>query len=362
MLLLIPERGCDVRDSEAPSSEPIQEIDLDLDDAALIADMVEQVDPHEAAEIARAASVAGLGEIDTLGAYLRGIGRFTLLTAEREVELAKQIEAGELADKRLIGPKSQALTKRRKDEQLRREGERARDEMIQANLRLVVSMARRYRWTGVPLLDLIQEGNIGLMRGVGKFDWRKGFKFSTYATWWIRQAIQRGVADRGRVIRLPVHIHELLLRVGRTRVQQKSELGREPTDEEVAKSAWLPVNRVRELRGLAAHVLSLETPVGTEGDATLGEFVPDEEAGRGYDEVLSGIGRDEVLKVLATLNDRERRIVALRFGLTGEEPLTLEQVGQLFGLTRERIRQLEAKALAKLRHPSRSAALRVEAE
>ncbi|MGH2784624.1 MAG: sigma-70 family RNA polymerase sigma factor [Actinomycetota bacterium] len=297
-------------------------------------------------------------DLDALGAYLKGIGRFSLIDAKREVELAKAIEEGQLAEERLNAtprPKN-----RRQDECLRREGELARTEMIQANLRLVVSMARKYRWTGVPLLDLIQEGNLGLMRGVGKFDWRKGFKFSTYAKWWIRQSIQRGIADRGRVIRLPVHIHELMLRVGRARGQLKAELGREPSDREVARSASVPIDRVLELRGFAANVLSLETPVGYEGDSTIAEFVPDEESEVRYNEVLAGISRDEVIEVIATLNDRERRIIALRFGLTGEEPMTLEQVGSLFDLTRERIRQLEAKALAKLRHPSRSAALRIE--
>ena len=326
----------------------------------------EEFDPDEqpiVTEDLRLNEPAGLEpppDLDALGAYLRGIGRYELLTAEREVELAKMIEAGERADKRLCSAKTQTFKKRRADERVRSTGESAREEMIQANLRLVVSMARRYRWTGMPLLDLIQEGNLGLMRGVVKFDWRKGFKFSTYATWWIRQAIQRGIADRSRVIRLPVHIHEILLQIGRARVTLKGELGREPTDEEVAGYTWLPVERVRELHGMATNVLSLETPVGSEGDATLGEFVPDEEAGQRFEEVLSGIGREEALKVLATLNDRERRIIGLRFGLSGQEPLTLEEVGKHFGLTRERIRQIESKALSKLRHPSRSAALRVD--
>ncbi|MGH2793738.1 MAG: sigma-70 family RNA polymerase sigma factor, partial [Actinomycetota bacterium] len=174
-------------------------------------------------------------DLDALGAYLKGIGRFSLIDAAREVELAKAIEEGQLAHERLKATPRAKIKNRRKDERLRREGEAARTEMIQANLRLVVAMARKYRWTGVPLLDLIQEGNLGLMRGVGKFDWRKGFKFSTYATWWIRQSIQRGIADRGRVIRLPVHIHELMLRVGRARGQLKAELGREPSDREVAR-------------------------------------------------------------------------------------------------------------------------------
>jgi len=346
-----------LRDPDAPTPET-QRDEIDLDDAALLVDLAEHSDQLET-EQPQLTDAERLPDVDALGAYLRGIGRFTLLTAEREVELAKIIEAGERADKRLT-TKKLPISERRKNERLRREGEAAKDEMIQANLRLVVAMARRYRWTGLPLLDLIQEGNIGLMRGVGKFDWRKGFKFSTYATWWIRQAIQRGVADRGRIIRLPVHIHDLLLQVGRAKVALKAELGRDPTDEEVAKWTWLPLDRVRELQGISAHVLSLETPVGADGDATLGEFVPDEASGTRYEEVLAGIGRDETIKVLATLNDRERRIIALRFGLTGQEPLTLEEVGKLFGLTRERIRQLEAKALAKLRHPSRSSALRVE--
>ena len=335
-------------------------VDIDApatEDAPPDLDLIEEPDAPPATEPEYLERPA---DLDALGAYLKGIGRFSLIDAAREVELAKAIEEGQFAHERLNATPRTKIKNRRKDERLRREGEAARTEMIQANLRLVVAMARKYRWTGVPLLDLIQEGNLGLMRGVGKFDWRKGFKFSTYATWWIRQSIQRGIADRGRVIRLPVHIHELMLRVGRARGQLKAELGREPSDREVARSASVPLDRVLELRGLAANVLSLETPVGYEGDSTIAEFVPDAASDVRYDEVLAGISRDEVIEVIATLNDRERRIIALRFGLTGEEPMTLEQVGNLFDLTRERIRQLEAKALAKLRHPSRSAALRIE--
>ena len=331
-------------DLDAPTTEVApEEVELD-----------EEVEPILPGDVERPA------ELDALGAYLKGIGRYSLIAASREVELAKLIEAGVRAEQRIEIGKKVSVRDRRKDERVAREGDLARIEMIQANLRLVVAIARKYHWTGIPLLDLIQEGNIGLMRGVTKFDWRKGFKFSTYATWWIRQAIQRGVADRGRVIRLPVHIHELVMQVGRARSTLKAELGREPTNREIAAFASIPIDRVRDIQGLAPHVLSLETPVGFEGESTLGDYVPDDASDDRYDDVLNGISRDEAMKVIATLNDRERRIISLRFGLTGEEPMTLEQVGNLFGLTRERIRQLEAKALSRLRHPSRSASLRVE--
>jgi len=334
----------------AGTTREVDEEELALDGAG-VADLLDSITPTETERPA---------DIDTLGAYLHGVGRYPLLTAEREIQLAKAIEAGERAAKRIASTRKRDANGRRKDERLRDAGDRAKDEMITANLRLVIAMARKYRWTGLPLLDLIQEGNIGLMRGVDKFDWRKGFKFSTYATWWIRQAIQRGIADRSRVIRLPVHVHELLLQIGRAKIQLEGTLGREPTDGEIARVTWLPVDRIRELRRLGWHAMSLETRVGERGDTTIGEFVPDGAAEVRYDDVLAGIGREEMMKVLATLNDRERRIIAMRFGLTGEEPLTLEQVGNHFGLTRERIRQIESKALAKLRHPSRSSALQIQ--
>jgi len=269
---------------------------------------------------------------DALGTYLREIGRHPLLTAAEEVALAKLIEKGD-------GP--------------------ATVRMVSSNLRLVVSIARRYRSTGIPLLDLIQEGNLGLLRAVEKFDWRKGFKFSTYATWWIRQAIQRGIADRGRTVRLPVHIHEQLVRLRRERRELEATLGREATPDELARAADMPVTRVLQLLGAGMAPISLETPVGDSGDSTIGDFVSDEKDEL-FGDVMRAVGRQELERALSTLPERERMILALRFGLTGEEPMTLERIGERFGLTRERIRQLEAKALAKLRHPSRSGALLVQ--
>jgi RNA polymerase primary sigma factor len=266
---------------------------------------------------------------DALGTYLREIGRHPLLTAADEVALAKRIEKGD---------------------------EEATVRMVSSNLRLVVSIARRYRSTGVPLLDLIQEGNLGLLRAVEKFDWRKGFKFSTYATWWIRQAIQRGVADRGRTVRLPVHIHEQLVRLRRERRELEATLGREATPDELARAAGMSTARVLQLLGAGLAPVSLETPVGDSGETTIGDFVSDEREEL-FTDVMRTVGRMELERALSTLPDRERMILALRFGLTGEEPMTLERIGERFGLTRERIRQLEAKALAKLRHPSRSGAL-----
>ncbi|MGH2830356.1 MAG: sigma-70 family RNA polymerase sigma factor, partial [Actinomycetota bacterium] len=227
--------------------------ELELDDAELLAEAAEEIEPVEddAPVVIKPDDADRLGDLDALGTYLREIGRYPLLNAAQEVELAKRIENGTKSVKRLAKGDGLTPAKKRELDRTQRDGEAAKHDMVQANLRLVVSIARRYRATGIPLLDLVQEGNIGLMRAVDKFDWRKGFKFSTYATWWIRQAIQRGIADRGRAIRLPVHVHELLVRVRRARAELEAQYGREATDDEVARSARLPVARVRELRGLA---------------------------------------------------------------------------------------------------------------
>ena len=297
--------------------------------------------------------------VDGLRTYLRDIGRYRLLTAAEEIALAKRIHSGNRAAIRLKAGGAISSSRRRALSRTCRDGAKAKDSMIQANLRLVVSIARRYQATGVPLLDLIQDGNIGLIHTVDKFDWRRGFKFSTYATWWIRQAIQRGLADRGRTIRLPVHINEEMMRMQRAR-RDLMGLGREPTDQELGDAMLMSTNQVRGLRVLSRGVMSLETPVGEDGEATVGEFVADDTSEQRFEEVLTAIGATEIEHVLSTLPTREHVILALRFGLNGEEPLTLEQVGRRFGLTRERIRQLEAKALVRLRHPSRSMALRLE--
>ena len=297
------------------------------------------------------------GHVDSIGAYLREIGRYPLLTAAEEVALSKRIERGVRATTRLASGNVRDATARAGLERRVRDAADARDRMIRSNLRLVVAIARRYRSTGMPFLDLIQEGNLGLIRAVEKFEWRRGFKFSTYATWWIKQAVQRGVADRGRVIRLPVHIHDMLLRVRKARGELEGRLGREATDDEIAAGSRVTPQRVQDLQNLSAPPLSLDLPTGTEGTSTLSAILHDPTADDGFGDLFRDIQRGDVMRVLGTLSEREKVILMLRFGITGEIPMTLEEVGKQFGLTRERIRQIEGKALAKLRHPSRSAVL-----
>jgi len=273
----------------------------------------------------------GISLDDPVRMYLKEIGRVPLLKAEEEIDLAKRIEAGE---------------------------EVARRQLVEANLRLVVSIAKRYVGRGMLFLDLIQEGNLGLMKAVEKFDYRKGYKFSTYATWWIRQAITRAIADQARTIRIPVHMVETINKLIRISRQLLQELGREPTAEEIAEEMDLEPERVREIMKISQEPVSLETPIGEEEDSHLGDFIPDEEAREPADAASFALLKGQLEDVLHTLTPREEKVLRLRFGLDDGRARTLEEVGQVFGVTRERIRQIEAKALRKLRHPKRSSALK----
>jgi RNA polymerase primary sigma factor len=299
------------------------------------------------------------GEADLVRMYLREIGQYPLLTDKQEVELAQAIEGGERAKQRLAkeAAKMSARTVERVEQDLD-SGRAARRRFIQSNLRLVVSIARRYQGMGLPLLDLIQEGNLGLMRAVEKFDWRKGFKFSTYATWWIRQAITRAIADTARTIRIPVHMVEAVQKVRKIQEELLDKLGREPLIEEIAKEAGFPPDKVQEIFRIMPEPVSLETPVGEDEETELLHFIEDATAEAPAETALASMLQEDLRSVLDTLSERERRVLELRFGLADGRPRTLEEIGKEFNLTRERIRQIEAKALAKLRHPSAPAKLK----
>ncbi|MGI9606030.1 MAG: RNA polymerase sigma factor RpoD [Acidimicrobiales bacterium] len=297
---------------------------------------------------------------DSTRVYLKEIGRVPLLTSAEEVRLASRVAKGMKAEEELaLHAAAETLDsieagRRSLLERHVRTGDAAKNDLTQANLRLVVSIAKRYSGRGIPLLDLIQEGNLGLMRAVEKFDHQKGFKFSTYATWWIRQAITRAIADQARTIRIPVHMVEVMSRVRREQRRLTQEWGREPTMDELAEACDLPATKVEELLKIAQDPLSLDTPVGTEEDTSLADFVEDGQAVRPADAATRKMLGDEVNKVLGSLSPREQEVVKLRFGLDDGRPRTLEEVGRTFGVTRERIRQIESKTLAKLRHPQRS--------
>jgi RNA polymerase primary sigma factor len=292
----------------------------------------DDVEPEEEEEPEREVAVPdGVAIDDPVRMYLKEIGRVPLLTAEEEVELAKRIEAGD---------------------------ESAKRELAEANLRLVVSIAKRYVGRGMLFLDLIQEGNLGLIKAVEKFDYRKGYKFSTYATWWIRQAITRAIADQARTIRIPVHMVETINKLIRVQRQLLQEFGREPLPEEIAKEMGITVERVREILKVAQEPVSLETPIGEEEDSHLGDFIEDEDAPAPAEAAGYQLLKEQLEEVLDTLTNREEKVLRLRFGLTDGRARTLEEVGQVFGVTRERIRQIEAKALRKLRHPTRSKKLK----
>nr|WP_209020201.1 RNA polymerase sigma factor [Saccharomonospora xinjiangensis] len=299
---------------------------------------------------------------DSVRAYLKQIGKVALLNAEEEVELAKRIEAGLYAAERLRVAEEEGeklSTQMRRDlKWIVRDGERAKSHLLEANLRLVVSLAKRYTGRGMAFLDLIQEGNLGLIRAVEKFDYTKGFKFSTYATWWIRQAITRAMADQARTIRIPVHMVEVINKLGRIQRELLQDLGREPTPEELAKEMDISPEKVLEIQQYAREPISLDQTIGDEGDSQLGDFIEDSEAVVAVDAVSFTLLQDQLQSVLQTLSEREAGVVRLRFGLTDGQPRTLDEIGQVYGVTRERIRQIESKTMSKLRHPSRSQVLR----
>ncbi|MGO9143460.1 MAG: RNA polymerase sigma factor RpoD [Streptosporangiaceae bacterium] len=318
-------------------------------------------DPDEAPRAASYADTARRAVTsDLVRIYLREIGRVPLLTADDEVQLAKSIEAGLFAEEKLqggyaaVGPNGAQLAEYAL---VAADGLQAKQRLIEANLRLVVSIAKRYIGRGLVFLDLIQEGNLGLIRAVEKFDYTKGYKFSTYATWWIRQAITRAIADQARTIRIPVHMVETINKMARIQRQLHQDLGREATPDEVAAEMGLPVERVAEIQRIAQEPVSLQSPIGEE-DSDLGDFIEDADAVVPMEAAAFIMLQDQLDQVLDNLSLREQRIIQLRFGLTDGHPRTLEEVGREFGVTRERIRQIESKTLAKLRHPSRAQMLR----
>jgi RNA polymerase nonessential primary-like sigma factor len=298
---------------------------------------------------------------DLVRVYLNGIGRTALLTAEQEVDLAKRIEAGVFAQHMLESNKRLSTQRRVDLKMIVRDGNRARNHLLVANLRLVVSLAKRYTGRGMPLLDLIQEGNLGLIRAVEKFDYTKGFKFSTYATWWIRQAISRGMADQGRTIRLPVHLVEQVNKLSRLKRELHQQLGRDATLAELAHESGIPEEKISDLLDHARDPVSLDMPVGTDEEAPLGDFIEDTESTSAENAVVAGFMHDDIDRVLRTLDDRERTVVRLRYGLDDGRPRTLDEIGRVFGISRERVRQIERDSMAKLRTGDRSEVLRAYA-
>ncbi|HLT84883.1 MAG TPA: RNA polymerase sigma factor [Phototrophicaceae bacterium] len=296
---------------------------------------------------------------DPVKDYLKQIGKVALLNAEQEVELAKRIEAGLFAEEKLANEGDQLENKLKRELQwIANDGKAAKNHLLEANLRLVVSLAKRYTGRGMLFLDLIQEGNLGLIRAVEKFDYTKGYKFSTYATWWIRQAITRAMADQARTIRIPVHMVEVINKLARVQRQMLQDLGREPTPEELAKELDMTPEKVVEVQKYGREPISLHTPLGEDGDSEFGDLIEDSEAVVPADAVSFTLLQEQLHQVLDTLSEREAGVVSMRFGLTDGQPKTLDEIGKVYGVTRERIRQIESKTMSKLRHPSRSQVLR----
>ncbi|MGW4768253.1 RNA polymerase sigma factor [Nocardia sp. NPDC004278] len=385
-------------DGEPGGDENLESEDLDLEDLGdlevseddltddaedLVEDVAEEVEEGETDEPTAADKASGdfvwdeeesealrqarkdaelTASADSVRAYLKQIGKVALLNAEEEVELAKRIEAGLYAAEKVREFAEQGeklpVAMRRDYTWIVRDGNRAKNHLLEANLRLVVSLAKRYTGRGMAFLDLIQEGNLGLIRAVEKFDYTKGYKFSTYATWWIRQAITRAMADQARTIRIPVHMVEVINKLGRIQRELLQDLGREPTPEELAKEMDITPEKVLEIQQYAREPISLDQTIGDEGDSQLGDFIEDSEAVVAVDAVSFTLLQDQLQSVLETLSEREAGVVRLRFGLTDGQPRTLDEIGQVYGVTRERIRQIESKTMSKLRHPSRSQVLR----
>ena len=340
------ERLYDVFEKE--SIELVENLDKELEEIEVSKEELEDLSVPE-----------GINIDDHVKMYLKEIGKVNLLTPEEELSLAKRMADGETAKEQLeeIGEDIDEDTKKQID-LLIADGEKAKKSLAEANLRLVVSIAKRYVGRGMLFLDLIQEGNLGLIKAVDKFDYTKGYKFSTYATWWIRQAITRAIADQARTIRIPVHMVETINKLVRVSRQLVQELGREPTPEELAKELNMPVDKVREISKISQEPVSLETPIGEEEDSHLGDFIPDEDAPAPSEAASFVLLKEQLGAVLETLSEREAKVLRLRFGLDDGRARTLEEVGKEFDVTRERIRQIEAKALRKLRHPSRSKKLK----
>jgi len=352
-------------------------------DAPVVADAVDgavvdpEADPPEPTEIPEDEAVEGFvisedddedapaQQVATAGAtadpvkdYLKQIGKVALLNAEQEVELAKRIEAGLFAEEKLNSGARLDPRLRRELQWIAEDGRRAKNHLLEANLRLVVSLAKRYTGRGMLFLDLIQEGNLGLIRAVEKFDYTKGYKFSTYATWWIRQAITRAMADQARTIRIPVHMVEVINKLARVQRQMLQDLGREPSPEELAKELDMTPEKVIEVQKYGREPISLHTPLGEDGDSEFGDLIEDSEAVVPADAVSFTLLQEQLHSVLDTLSEREAGVVSMRFGLTDGQPKTLDEIGKVYGVTRERIRQIESKTMSKLRHPSRSQVLR----